>query len=96
MIAGIKLWVLTGDKQETAINIGYSSNLLTDELYKDEPFIVDGDSPEVQLSLSIHLLNILKVKKIGYCFNITRTIIKIQGGVKLVTVSILLHLVFLL
>jgi phospholipid-transporting ATPase len=27
--AGIKLWVLTGDKQETAINIGYSSRLLT-------------------------------------------------------------------
>jgi magnesium-transporting ATPase (P-type) len=27
--AGIKLWVLTGDKQETAINIGYSCNLLT-------------------------------------------------------------------
>ena len=22
--AGIKIWVLTGDKQETAINIGYS------------------------------------------------------------------------
>ena len=26
--AGIKLWVLTGDKQETAINIGYSCQLL--------------------------------------------------------------------
>ena len=44
LTAGIKLWVLTGDKQETAINIGYSSNILTDELYKDEPFIVDGDT----------------------------------------------------
>ena len=48
LTAGIKLWVLTGDKQETAINIGYSSNLLTDELYKDEPFIVDGDSHQVR------------------------------------------------
>ena len=47
LTAGIKLWVLTGDKQETAINIGYSSNLLTDELYNDEPFIVDGDSRQV-------------------------------------------------
>jgi phospholipid-transporting ATPase len=28
--AGIKLWVLTGDKIETAINIGYSSGLLDD------------------------------------------------------------------
>jgi len=26
--AGIKVWVLTGDKQETAVNIGYSSKLL--------------------------------------------------------------------
>lgn len=26
--ANIKLWVLTGDKRETAINIGYSSNLI--------------------------------------------------------------------
>ena len=28
--AGIKVWVLTGDKKETAINIGYSCKLLTD------------------------------------------------------------------
>jgi magnesium-transporting ATPase (P-type) len=27
--AGIKIWVCTGDKQETAINIGYSCKLLT-------------------------------------------------------------------
>jgi P-type E1-E2 ATPase len=27
--AGIKIWVLTGDKQETAINIGFSCKLLT-------------------------------------------------------------------
>ena len=26
--AGIRVWVLTGDKQETAINIGYSSHLI--------------------------------------------------------------------
>jgi len=29
--AGIKIWVLTGDKQETAINIGFSCGLLDDE-----------------------------------------------------------------
>jgi len=28
--AGIQLWVLTGDKVETAINIGYSCQLLHD------------------------------------------------------------------
>ncbi|RZC10000.1 Phospholipid-transporting ATPase 1 isoform B [Glycine soja] len=31
-IAGIKVWVLTGDKQETAISIGYSSKLLTSNM----------------------------------------------------------------
>ncbi|CAG9334297.1 unnamed protein product [Blepharisma stoltei] len=30
--AGIKIWVLTGDKQETAINIGFSCHLLKPEL----------------------------------------------------------------
>lgn len=28
--AGIKVWMLTGDKMETAISIGHSSGLLTD------------------------------------------------------------------
>ena len=31
-MAGIKVWVLTGDKQETAISIGYSSKLLTTQM----------------------------------------------------------------
>ena len=35
--------MLTGDKQETAINIGYSSKLLTEEM---KVFIVDEDSTE--------------------------------------------------
>ncbi|CAF1402273.1 unnamed protein product [Rotaria magnacalcarata] len=30
--AGIKIWVLTGDKKETAVNIGYSCKLLSDQL----------------------------------------------------------------
>lgn len=30
--AGIKIWVLTGDKMETAINIGYSCNLLMEDM----------------------------------------------------------------
>ncbi|XP_069747548.1 phospholipid-transporting ATPase IB-like isoform X4 [Narcine bancroftii] len=32
MKAGIKIWVLTGDKQETAINIGYSCKLLSQNM----------------------------------------------------------------
>jgi P-type E1-E2 ATPase len=30
--AGIKVWVLTGDKIETAINIGYSCELLNNSM----------------------------------------------------------------
>jgi phospholipid-translocating ATPase len=41
--ANIKIWVLTGDKQETAINIGYSCKLLTEDM---RVFIVDEDTPE--------------------------------------------------
>ncbi|XP_050086048.1 phospholipid-transporting ATPase ID isoform X3 [Anopheles aquasalis] len=39
-LAGIKIWVLTGDKQETAINIGYSCQLLTDDMV--DVFVIDG------------------------------------------------------
>ncbi|XP_064421799.1 phospholipid-transporting ATPase ID [Latimeria chalumnae] len=39
-LANIKIWVLTGDKQETAMNIGYSCNMLTDDM--NEFFIVAG------------------------------------------------------
>jgi phospholipid-transporting ATPase len=37
--AGVKIWVLTGDKIETAINIGISCHLLNTEM---ETFIIDG------------------------------------------------------
>ncbi|XP_031638674.1 phospholipid-transporting ATPase ID isoform X2 [Contarinia nasturtii] len=43
-MAGIKIWVLTGDKQETAVNIGYSCHLLTDDLI--DVFVVDGTTQE--------------------------------------------------
>ncbi|PFX30906.1 putative phospholipid-transporting ATPase ID [Stylophora pistillata] len=42
--ANIKIWVLTGDKVETAINIGYSCHLLTDDM--TEVFTIDGESLE--------------------------------------------------
>lgn len=32
MQAGIRLWVLTGDRQETAINIGFSCKLITSQM----------------------------------------------------------------
>ncbi|EEH06343.1 phospholipid-translocating P-type ATPase domain-containing protein [Histoplasma capsulatum G186AR] len=43
--AGIKLWVLTGDKVETAINIGFSCNLLSNEMDLIV-FNIDKDDPD--------------------------------------------------
>ncbi|CAD8145283.1 unnamed protein product [Paramecium pentaurelia] len=42
--AGIKVWVLTGDKIETAINIGFSCQLLNDSL---QQIIVDGNNEQI-------------------------------------------------
>lgn len=39
-VAGIKIWVLTGDKQETAINIGYSCQVGTDIKYGSEESVL--------------------------------------------------------
>ncbi|ROI16607.1 Phospholipid-transporting ATPase ID, partial [Anabarilius grahami] len=58
--AEIKIWVLTGDKQETAENIGYSCNLLREEM--NDVFIVASNSPEeVRQELSyIYIVSLLK------------------------------------
>ncbi|XP_062869728.1 phospholipid-transporting ATPase ID [Trichomycterus rosablanca] len=42
--ADIKIWVLTGDKQETAENIGYSCNMLREEM--TEVFVIAANTPE--------------------------------------------------
>nr|GMD77180.1 putative phospholipid-transporting ATPase 9 [Ipomoea batatas] len=42
--AGIKIWVLTGDKMETAINIGYACSLLRQGM---EQIIINLDTPEI-------------------------------------------------
>ncbi|PIA48734.1 hypothetical protein AQUCO_01400950v1 [Aquilegia coerulea] len=41
--AGIKVWVLTGDKQETAVSIGYSCKLLTGEMTQ---IVINSNSKE--------------------------------------------------
>uniref|UniRef100_A0A914D6A9 P-type phospholipid transporter n=1 Tax=Acrobeloides nanus TaxID=290746 RepID=A0A914D6A9_9BILA len=47
----IKIWVLTGDKMETAINIGYSCKLLTEKFKK--VFLINGkDDLEVETQLN--------------------------------------------
>ncbi|XP_057675656.1 phospholipid-transporting ATPase ID-like [Corythoichthys intestinalis] len=42
--AAIKIWVLTGDKQETAENIGYSCNMLREEM--KDVFIISANTME--------------------------------------------------
>ena len=53
--AGIKLWVLTGDKVETAINIGFSCNLLSNEMDLIVFDQQDGDLEAAAASLDSHL-----------------------------------------
>jgi len=59
--AGVKLWVLTGDKIETAINIGFSCNLLDIEM---EIFVLD----EATTNRLWHQLidSVSKQKQIGF------------------------------
>ncbi|XP_012994413.1 phospholipid-transporting ATPase ID isoform X7 [Esox lucius] len=62
-LANIKIWVLTGDKLETAMNIGYSCNMLRDDM--NEVFIISGHTAaEVQQQLRSareHILGLSRV-----------------------------------
>ncbi|XP_075492894.1 putative phospholipid-transporting ATPase 8 [Primulina tabacum] len=42
--AGIKIWVITGDQMETAINIGYACGLLREDM---KQIVITLDSPEI-------------------------------------------------
>ncbi|MCO5558594.1 hypothetical protein L7F22_012180 [Adiantum nelumboides] len=43
--AGIKIWVLTGDKMETAINIAYACSLINNGM---KQFIINSDTKEIR------------------------------------------------
>lgn len=75
--AGIKIWVLTGDKQETAINIGYSCRLLTDEM--EEIFIVDGETEQEVKKQMTDFLKAIKDHKVER--NHEETVHMQNGGV---------------
>ena len=51
--AGIKLWVLTGDRVETAINIGFSCNLLSNSM-ELIVFKVQSDTTSEQADAQLH------------------------------------------
>ena len=57
--AGIKIWVLTGDKVETAINIAVACNLLQPEEYMDQ-IIIDGGSYKTSTKLKDKLMDAIQ------------------------------------
>ena len=75
--ADVKLWVLTGDKNETAINIGYSCNLLDNDM---ELFIIDKSSTK-EIYKQIQKFNFIS-EKIG----ISREKAIIVGGEQLIKI----------
>ena len=58
--AGIKVWVLTGDKQETAINIGFACQLLTDGM---DLMVINEDSSSATRKEIAKRLEALKMGK---------------------------------
>ncbi|KAK6355385.1 hypothetical protein TWF696_004492 [Orbilia brochopaga] len=53
--AGIKLWVLTGDKVETAINIGFSCNLLNNDM---DLILLQSTEPTIEAAHAMVLRNL--------------------------------------
>ncbi|KAJ5595575.1 uncharacterized protein N7459_001783 [Penicillium hispanicum] len=53
--AGIKLWVLTGDKVETAINIGFSCNLLNNNMELIVLNVTENQPEKASMELDKHL-----------------------------------------
>jgi magnesium-transporting ATPase (P-type) len=60
--AGIKLWVLTGDKRETAIEIGYSTHVLTPKMHVTE--VADGPSDRVRALMAMEFMRLVKMGKL--------------------------------
>ena len=57
--AGIKLWVLTGDKRETAVEIGYSTAVLTPKMHVTE--VADEGLSKVRTQLAMEFIKLVKV-----------------------------------
>lgn len=60
--AGIKLWVLTGDKRETAIEIGYSTRVLTPRMHVTE--VSDRGEEFVRAQCAMEFMRLVKAGKL--------------------------------
>jgi len=54
-LAGIKVWVLTGDRQETAINIGMSCRLITESMNLVRAFIIQQFTQDAHIFYRLSL-----------------------------------------
>jgi magnesium-transporting ATPase (P-type) len=78
--AGINIWVLTGDKEETAINIAVACNLVLPKQYMDHIIVNPSVAPD---EVSMRKLFIEEIKVRGFLhhlvvFSITKAL---QGRV---------------
>jgi len=60
--AGIKLWVLTGDKRETAVEIGYSTHVLTPKMHITE--VADNGKKHVRTQMAMEFIRLVKLGKL--------------------------------
>jgi len=60
--AGIKLWVLTGDKRETAVEIGYSTKVLTNKMHLTE--VPDLGLNHVRTQMCMEFIRLVKLGKL--------------------------------
>lgn len=60
--AGIKLWVLTGDKRETAIEIGYSTKVLNPNMHLTD--VADGNVERVKALVAMEFIRLVKIGKL--------------------------------
>lgn len=65
--AGIKIWVLTGDREETAINIGHACRLLDDKMQLLYVNAEDVDTLEKQLDSLFHDSQVQELIKSKRC-----------------------------
>nr|XP_019934833.1 PREDICTED: probable phospholipid-transporting ATPase IM [Paralichthys olivaceus] len=79
-LADIKIWVLTGDKLETAMNIGYSCNMLRDDM--NEVFVMSGHTLlEVQQQLRSAKEHILGLTRVGSAGDVKKSDMFADGSV---------------
>ena len=73
--AGIKLWILTGDKMETAIEIGYSTKVLNPDMHLTA--IPNETKDKIKSQIAMEFVYLLRAGKLPDYEDLLR---KIEGG----------------